>query len=542
MTIERRSRSQKARMTAIGALLLVAQTLALAHPAAAATGDLDHNFGDDGISAPVYDGTGWGGRSLAIQSDGKVVAVGFGDVAARYTGHGRLDPSFNGTGVSTSPIARQYSQYDTWAREKNPQVVIQVDDGVEKVVVAGADMMGQASVASAPLRLWRFGPDGTLDDSFGVGGIVTDEIGMQGRPASLHTFPDGRFLQVATWRPDGERWCFFLSPSCAGGTTPAGVVVVRTPVGLPDPTFGAAGRTIVRPSNATHVVMSDAAIQADGKILVVGEMLRAGGGGWVSFVTRLLPTGTPDPVFGVGGSLVLDANPMRGAKLAVDEHGSIFVAGRDGCHTPYYDYEDCRVRVVRLSLDGDIETSFQSPAFSERYQIVEPSVAALLIDGDRVIVATAEQILRFTSDGQLDPGFGTEGVVDLSATYRLNDAALEADGKITTTGQLSAGMVVARHMNDGTTSEPPPPEPPAMATLDGQVGDQKSKWGIPYATVDCGDGFVTTADDQGWYRIESIPEGSRNCTASAPGYQPKKERVDVIAPSTRLHFELRKGR
>ena len=72
---------------------------------ATSQGDLDPTFSGDGKQISDF-GRGSGATAVALQGDGKIVAVGRrrrGDfVVARYNPDGSLDPSFSGDGKLTT--------------------------------------------------------------------------------------------------------------------------------------------------------------------------------------------------------------------------------------------------------------------------------------------------------------------------------------------------------------------------------------------------------------------------------------------------------
>src|SRR5262249_36161184 len=125
-------------------------------------GRLDSTFGVDG---KVITDFGSGGddfaRAIAIQSDGRIVAAGQSsngtddDVAlARYNVDGTLDTSFGIDGLVTYPAAFDQTAYS----------VDVTSDG--RIVVGAGWTLGGA-------YLLRYQPDGTLDPTFGQGGVVT---------------------------------------------------------------------------------------------------------------------------------------------------------------------------------------------------------------------------------------------------------------------------------------------------------------------------------------------------------------------------------
>jgi len=82
----------------------------------AQAGALDHTFGGDGIVTTDF-GSSEEAYTIAIQSDGKIVAAGYtgGDVAlARYTVNGALDNSFgiNGLVIRLCQLVLRFVDFD----------------------------------------------------------------------------------------------------------------------------------------------------------------------------------------------------------------------------------------------------------------------------------------------------------------------------------------------------------------------------------------------------------------------------------------------
>src|SRR5262245_22755406 len=158
------------RAVILTALLLSVSTW-FAGQAAAASGDLDPTFGTAGIARATFGGSA--GASLARQSDGKIVVAGaagtFGTAAiavARFDATGVLDPTFNGTGQVTTDIGA--------FQDSAVQVLLQADGKIVVVGTTDTDMDGTDS----DIVVVRYNGDGTLDGTFGSGGIVTTDLGV----------------------------------------------------------------------------------------------------------------------------------------------------------------------------------------------------------------------------------------------------------------------------------------------------------------------------------------------------------------------------
>ncbi len=138
-------------------------------------GVLDPSFGGVGYVTTAFSG-GEGGLAsdLAIQPDGKIVAIGRGHfegtgwdfVVARYDANGSLDPAFNTTGI----VNIDFTGGTNFDADYGRSVAIQTDG---KIVVGG-------DPAPLGFGLARLNSDGTLDSSFGNGGqVVASQGGLR---------------------------------------------------------------------------------------------------------------------------------------------------------------------------------------------------------------------------------------------------------------------------------------------------------------------------------------------------------------------------
>jgi uncharacterized delta-60 repeat protein len=154
-----------------------------------ADGTLDTSFNKTGkVTCTV--GTGKDvARSVAVQSDGKIVVAGHSSTdgkyefaLVRYNTDGTLDTSFNGTGKVTTGIG---------GREDEGYCLALQTDG--KILVAGNSINSSREYEFA---LVRYNTDGTLDPSFNKTGKVTTTIGRDG---SADTGDAERWQDCARW-------------------------------------------------------------------------------------------------------------------------------------------------------------------------------------------------------------------------------------------------------------------------------------------------------------------------------------------------------
>src|SRR6266566_313079 len=177
------SRIHKGASTVFLALVLLAT---LSGSAQAAPGDLDSSFGTGGLVTTDFAGRGDFGLAVALQSDGKIVAAGNSSAVgvfsvnfalARYNTNGSLDSTF-GTGgtVLTSFGGNLSAAFD---------VAVQPDDKIVAVGVAGSDF-----------GIARYSANGTLDPTFGSGGLVTTDFGGSDQANGIALQPDGKIVVV----------------------------------------------------------------------------------------------------------------------------------------------------------------------------------------------------------------------------------------------------------------------------------------------------------------------------------------------------------
>lgn len=117
-------------------------------------GDLDATFGDSGIAILPQQPYGSAGVAIALQKDGKIIAVGLNNISipddnlalVRFLPDGKLDPSFGDSRLSMT---------DIWGNREVPSDIVIQPDG--KIVVAG---MSNDTTFGTRLILLRFRPNG----------------------------------------------------------------------------------------------------------------------------------------------------------------------------------------------------------------------------------------------------------------------------------------------------------------------------------------------------------------------------------------------
>jgi len=432
------------------ALLVLTIVLAPALIYGQTGGTLDPTFGTGGTVTTDFGGTGAAVRTVAVQSDGKILTAGvagFNGVAnfalARYNSDGTLDASF-GTGGKVT------TAFDFPGSFGRVFTVVRQPDG--KFVAVGSTVIN----LFANFALARFNANGTLDASFGTDGIVTTGFGVSAEATSVAVQADGKVVAAGFANLDGAH-DFALVRYNSNGTL--------------DASFGTGARvTTAFPSSPgfSEAQAFSVAVQADGRIVAAGDAVV--GGGFDFALARYNSNGTLDTSFGTGGLVTTDfagANDQA-ESVAVQPDGRIVAAGAAG---PYanggFDFA-----LARYNSNGTLDTSFGTSGkvtsdFAGANDVPsEPSAIALQGDGKIVVVGQTGNVYdfalaRYNSNGTLDTSFGTSGkvITDFAGANDLPfSVAVQPDGNIVVAGGATingrADFALARYVGGAVLSTP----------------------------------------------------------------------------------------
>jgi uncharacterized delta-60 repeat protein len=262
-------------------------------------GHLDRTFGGDGKVVTNFTRKNDLAFGVAIQSDGKIVVAGeAGNPAkfalARYNANGHLDTTFSGDGKVITNL--------TPATDAARGVAIQSDG---KIVVAG-----QAG-APANFALARYNSDGTLDATFGSGGIVITNVNNTDSNAAY-----GLAIQT-----DGKIVAAGFDVSNGPPIVRKFALVRYNSDGTLDPTFESGNGLDTRLTGDD--VAYGVAIQADGKIVAAGRASSRFG------MARYNSDGSRDTSFSGNGDVTTDFSAGLDVAhgLAIQANGMIVAAG-----------------------------------------------------------------------------------------------------------------------------------------------------------------------------------------------------------------------
>jgi uncharacterized delta-60 repeat protein len=263
-----------------------------------ADGSLDSTFGNGGLVTTDFGGSDQA-NGVALQSDGKIVVVGplGGSIGiARYNPNGSLDATF---GIGGKVVTAGYAgAFDVAVTSTN------------KVVVAGGT--GVFPFGAGDLLVLRYNMDGSLDSSFGSGGIATTDFGGSDTAFAVALAGDGKIVAAG-------------STEAAGA--PGDFAVARyNPDGSPDRSFGNGGHVTTDVASGSNDTGNGVVVQGD-HITVAGIK---GAAGSTSFAAvRYTGTGSLDAGFGSGGvATATFGNPTNNAfDIAAQPDGKVVVAG-----------------------------------------------------------------------------------------------------------------------------------------------------------------------------------------------------------------------
>ena len=325
-------------------------------------------------------------RAVVRQTDGKLLVAG--DFSAVNGQRGRRLVRFNADGT----LDASYSSASTG-----------LDYPVADLTL---DLNGRALVATAG-GVRRFLTTGAADNS-----LTTPVFG--GGTTRLLVQPDGRILVGGTFT--------------SVGSVAAPGFVRLLPTGAHDNLFAPAVG-----SSGTFTTFRTFGLQPDGKVLVAGRFIPAGGtaSSAINTVARLESSGALDETF-VRGSFNPNSFQTNFTQLVVQPDDKILVAGA------FTDYNGTpRPNLARLNATGSLDAGFVPPAMTGGLNkvVLQPN-NRILIGGFFSGGGLPANLGRLLPDGQADASFAATAAPNSSVSALLiePDGGLVIGGFFTTVG------------------------------------------------------------------------------------------------------------
>jgi len=336
---------------------------------------------------------------------------------------GELDPTFGTGGKVQAPFGPESYAGGVAVQPDGKILVVGTPEGSEGFSIA------------------RLLPNGSPDPSWGEGGVVTTPLGKFASAFDVAVQPDGKIVVV------GE----------APGAKNEDFAIVRyLSNGKLDPGFGEGG-IVILPVGELGDQGRVVAIGPGGRIAVVGisdlPSFRNAVG-----VAMLESNGNPEAAFAGDGTTLVQTESGeddRGEGVDFQSDGKIVIADSTGAGI------GDGFTLIRLGLDGKPDSSFGGDGIIEtpipgEGGVEEGRISDVLVQPDGKIVGggygvdsvgeTAEtvikfEVVRYLSNGELDPSFGSGGMVGvrLPSPYSFGrKLALDASGKLILGGTYDA--------------------------------------------------------------------------------------------------------
>ena len=396
-------------------------------------GTLDNSFDSDGKVTYAIADSICAAVDVEVQLDGKIVVGGYqygqdwlmNFVLLRYNSDGSLDNTF---GVNGKLITK----FTSIPHSASLSSLAIQDDG--KIVGLGK----YSDADDDAIAIVRYTVNGSLDNTFGVGGKDTINVLGLTEPKEVKIQADGKILIL----------------SYVSGFD---IEVIRLNAdGSIDNTFDGDGRVVIDPT-ANMDYPYDMTIQNDGKIVLCGTTSED------IFLVRLNSDGGLDTTFDSDGILTTDheSQIQSATAITVQMDGKIVIGGSHGGWPS-------QLIVIRYNPDGSLDTSFDTDGILTANFGTESSYLSDVViqtNGKIVVAGTVDivgvgalfAIARLNTDGSFDATFDSDGIQTTS--FSIDDdygyaLAKQPDGKFvlvgvaeTIGGPYADGMAIARYNN-----------------------------------------------------------------------------------------------
>ena len=287
------------------------------------------------------------GRAVAVQSDGKIVVAGVatgntsldpiegsGIVVERLNSSGSADGGFGSGGVAVA--AGSGGIANALAIQSNGKIVV------------GGSETGPGGLPQTAFA--RFNTNGTLDGSFGSGGVATFNLGHYSVANAIVIDNSGRIVFGGSQRANNQSTVFIAGRLNSNGS--------------PDSSFGSGGAFQQQFANGAAVSAAyGVAVQSDNKLVLSGVAGDASLGSTALFV-RLTSGGSLDGSFGSGGVTKIPA--AANGNQCCDEARSpgaysVVVSGGEIVGAGMYDsFGFGRFALWGLNGNGSVDSGFGS--------------------------------------------------------------------------------------------------------------------------------------------------------------------------------------
>lgn len=333
----------------------------------------------------------------------------------------------------------------------------------ERFGSAFIDSSGRMIVSGEQWDVYRFNTDGTLDSTFGTGGVLDTSVAGFSPSSSPYIDEGDGWFSIKIY--DDHIWIV---------GNPYNLVDFRTKMmvlkydlnGVLDPTFGTGGYW-VDPRNGVASEAYDIDFGPNGEIYVGGhdEFLSPVN---VHCIVKLFPDGTIDTSFGASGYARIHTvgfedpeGELRGVHVQSD--GKI-VGG--GFFTAFNDADDLGFGVVRFNTDGSLDTTFgESNGWTlQPADPLQPFLQAFayrstMLNDEFFISGFTESstvsnlyintVMKFTADGVLDTTWADNGIQRFQINTGVQTSNIDSSESVTI--PCDGGLFVVGRTEGATT-------------------------------------------------------------------------------------------
>jgi len=341
-----------------------------------------------------------------------------------------LDPHFGTGGVGLA---------DFGGSDQAFTMAVQ-NDG--KVLMAGRGY----NQDDADFAVARFNSDGSLDTSFGTGGMVLVDMGSMNETAyALAVQTNGKIVVVGQADGGVSTYDFGITRLNGDGSLDTG--------------FGTNGKKLVDFAGGYDIAYG-VVVHASGKITVAGTAsdpdfhFRFG-------MVQLNANGSLDSNFGVNGLVMTEFSEVvdpQTTKSFETEPFTIMAGGGGSVILGGYAYDldtaTTNLALARYNSDGSLDTSFgDGGKVMTDLGADDEGIHAMTMDADGNIIVAGNgngdfMVAKFSATGVLDSGFGNAGKVflnlvggyDVAHAVALNHGMIYVAGSADPLGDLNIGV------------------------------------------------------------------------------------------------------
>ena len=407
---------------------------------------------------------------VAIDANGKIVVAGSsynivnGGTSfafTRYNSDGSLDTSFSLDGKVITSAGPGIFGVDNFEIDANGKYLITSFSIAFNPV---------SSTVTSSNVIARFNTDGTLDATFGTGGIISTPLSdgvtsnYYNSGSSIALQANGSILNVGTLNNNINGLGEFI-------------LLRREANGALDTTFDSDGIVTTGFGAGNYGTATDVLLQSDGKIIAVGTVLADTLGSDLSatnVLVRYNTNGSIDTAFGIAGIASFDIGMGNEtyASATLQADGKILIIGTTAAYIPPVNPSDPPgrilgdVKIARITTTGALDTSFGVNGVVTTDMGGDDDAAIVKVQSDGKILVAGESarfgnqfskdltVARYNSDGTLDNTFGVNGKLITGfpgEQFEVADLTIQADGKILITGSSSdADFATVRLNANGT--------------------------------------------------------------------------------------------